>query len=90
MNDSLRLDPQLMTVIMMIAMTSNMDSMLRATIGPNLEKRLGRPLTEWDWEVYWQEKANKEQCIAWNNLMSQWQRWFNDRETIRCFVWEEG
>jgi len=58
-------------------------------ICPGLEKRLGRPLTDWDWQVYREEKAVKQQCMAWFNTFATCYRQLLDREKIHGFVWEE-
>ena len=88
----------LMVLIMMSAMPAIRDNITRAIVGPFLEKRLGRPLTEWDWWVYRQEEAAKKQTqelaamqhrarASWNKLMAQLQQMATDRQKIHDFVW---
>ena len=62
--------------------------LVKAIIGPEMEKRLGRRLTELDWQVYRQEKADRERRAAWSSFMTRWQRRLIDRQIIRDFVWE--
>ncbi len=64
------------------------DGMVRALIGPDLEKKVGRPLTEWHWNVYWQEAMAKSFCSAWLNELDRICRQVADREIIRQFVWK--
>lgn len=77
-----------MGVLMTLSMISAMEGMGREFIRPELEKRLGHPLTEYDWQVYFQESANKEQQAPWRNLVTQFQQQIVDQEVIRAFVWE--
>ena len=87
-----------MALIMMSAMPAIVDSITRVIIGPGLEKRLGRPLSGWHWQVYWEEERAKRQardmaamqdqaCASWNNLMTQLQQMATDRQKIHDFVW---
>jgi hypothetical protein len=68
-------------------------NMNMSIIGPKLERKLGRPLTDWDWRYYWQEVEAKERrkayCDLLNLLTSQWQRQVVDRQIIRDFVEEQ-
>ncbi len=77
------------TSIAVMTVFNDVDRMPRAFIGPKLEKSLGRQLTEWDWRVYWQEKANRDRYTAWNNFLIQRQQQFVDRQIIYDFVWKE-
>ena len=87
-----------METAMLLAMASNMDSLLRVFIEPELEKELGHLVTEYDWQVYQQEEEKKRRALAmaalqeearalWNNLVAQFQLMAADREKIRNFVW---
>lgn len=79
----------LMPAFAMVAMMCNIDSIARAVIALQLEKRLGRPLTDWDWEVYWLEHANKGRYRAKNPDIDQWLQQLIDWKTIHDFVWEQ-
>lgn len=85
-----------MTVLMMVTMLSSME---RELVGSELAKKLGRPLTEWDWQVYYQEKASKEQQtslsnkwqpISWEGILAPLRQMIKDFETIHNFVWGAG
>ena len=80
----------LTTAIAVMNVFNDVDRMLRAFIGPKLEKKLGRPLTEWDWQVYWQEKANRDRYTVWNNFLIQRQQQLVDHQIISDFVWNEN
>lgn len=67
-------------------------------VGFLLEKRLGRPLTVWDWQVYYEEMENRRQWVTWwaariNNLIqlcdqiAQIDRRITDRETMLRLSW---
>ena len=89
MSDWFKYYSNLMAVVVMMAMASHIDSMARAIIGPKLERRLGRPLTEWDWQYYWQEVTARARVEARNRYWNALQQHFADREIIRDFAWEE-
>jgi len=80
---------ELMPLALTVVMFAAVDNVTRMMTGPKLEKKLGRPLTEWDWQIYWEEEANKQECLAWAYTFIQLYRGFLARETIRRFVWEE-
>jgi hypothetical protein len=79
----------LMPLAAAAGMLAATDTMTRAVVGPELEKRLGRPLTDGDWQIYWKEVAAKQQCMAWANSFIQCFHQIVDCEKIRRFVWEE-
>ncbi|QYY58431.1 hypothetical protein [Dehalococcoides mccartyi] len=79
----------LITSVAVMAVFNDVARMLKAFIGPKLEKRLGRPPTERDWQVYWQEKANRDRYTAWNDSLIKWQQQRVDQQIIRDFVWNE-
>jgi len=79
----------LIVSIAVMTVFNDIDRMLRAFIGPKLEKSLGRQLTEWDWQIYWQEKANRDRHIAWSNSLIQKRQQFVDRKIIYDFVWNQ-
>ncbi len=79
----------LITSIAVMAVFNDVERMLRAFIGRKLEKSLGRQLTEWDWQVYWQERANRDRYEAWNSSQMMKQRQLADRWIIHNFVWND-
>jgi len=70
-------------IAVMMMTVPMIDSMAKAFVAPELEKRLGRPLTQEQWNFYWKEKAKKQH---WHQYHCQ----AVDREIIRRFVWEEN
>lgn len=78
----------LITSLGIMAVFNDVDRMLKAFIGPELEKKLGRPLTEWDWQIYRQEEAGRDQFNRWNDSLIQYQQRLVDRRIIHDFVWE--
>lgn len=80
---------KLMPLVVTAGVVATMDGITRMMVGPKLEKKLGRPLTEWDWQAYWEEEVNKQNFLAWVNAFIQRYRQLLDRQRIREFVWEE-
>lgn len=61
----------------------------RARVGPELEKRLGRPPTEEEWRFYWQEVQARQRAQGLRTSYKGLSR-NEGREAIRRFVWGEG
>jgi len=66
-----------------------MSDMLRGILAPKIEKRLGRKLTDWEWEYYLQESYRKAETDFWQQTVRQWQQRSIDRQIIHDFVWED-
>jgi len=64
-----------------------LNSMIRPIIAPELEKRLGRKLTDWEWEYYLQESYRKANLDSQQTAMQKCRQWLIDRQIIRDFVW---
>jgi hypothetical protein len=80
---------KLMPLVVTVGVVAAMDGVTRMMVGPKLEKKLGRLLNDWDWRAYWEEKINKQRCLAWVSAFIQCYRQLLDRQRIREFVWEE-
>lgn len=65
-----------------------LNSMIRPLIAPELEKRLGRKLTDWEWEFYLQESYRKFEVDSQKKAMQKCRQWLVDRKIIHDFVWE--
>ncbi|GMW04653.1 MAG: hypothetical protein AMXMBFR85_06360 [Dehalococcoides mccartyi] len=65
-----------------------LNSMVRPLIEPELEKRLGRKLTDWEWEYYLQESYRKFEVDSQNKAIQKFRQCLNDRQIIRDFVWK--
>lgn len=63
--------------------------MLRGIIAPELEKRLGRTLTDWEWGYYLQESHRKAEAESRQQIFSQWRKRLVDMKIIHDFVWGE-
>lgn len=79
----------LMPAFTRIAMMCHIDGIVRAIIERQLEKRLGRPLTNWDRGVYKLEHANRERYTDTNEGIDQWLQHLIDWKTIHNFVWDK-
>ena len=61
--------------------------MLKKVLAFEIEEQLGRKLTDWDWQVYWEEMSKKAEFEAEQKMHMEWQARFNDRKIIHDFVW---
>ena len=77
-----------MNTVFLLAMLPVADGMVRALIGPELEKRGLKPLKDWHWQVFRQETEAKANFIAWRDEFERMCRVAARREIIRRFVWE--
>ena len=66
-----------------------LNSMIRPIVAPELEKRLGRKLTDWEWEYYLQESYRKAKSESQLQIIRQWRRRLTDMQIIHDFVWGE-
>lgn len=81
---------KLMPLAVTTAVLAAMDGMTRPLVRARLEKKLGRPLTEWDWRVYREEQAIMQMCLAWVRTLMDYCWQLMERQKIREFVWEDG
>ena len=63
--------------------------MLRALLSFEMEERLGRKLTNWEWQYFLQERNRKSEAESWQEVISQWQQQLADRQIIHDFAWRE-
>ena len=66
-----------------------LNSMLRGILAPELEKRLRRKLTDWEWDFYLQESYRRAEIESRQQIVGQWLQWLVDRQIIHDFVWNE-
>ena len=64
-----------------------LNSMIRPIIAPELEKRLGRKMTDWEWKYYLQESYWKAKAESRQQVVKQWRQCLVDRQIIHDFVW---
>jgi hypothetical protein len=77
-----------MNAVFLMAMLPVADGMVRALIGPELERRGLKPLQDWHWQVFRQETEAKAGFMAWRDRFDRLCREAAEREIIRRFVWE--
>jgi hypothetical protein len=66
-----------------------LSEMVRTMFAYDIEERLGRKLTDWEWQYYLQESNRKGELEARQRLISQWRQQLADRQVIHDFVWGE-
>ena len=64
-----------------------LNSMIRPMIAPEIEKRLGRKMTDWEWGYYLEESYRKYRVASLQEIVGQLQQWLADMQTIRDFAW---
>src|SRR4030042_6388237 len=62
--------------------------MLRPILTPELEKKLGRKLMDWDWQYYLHEFFRKAVTYFQQEIIRQWLQRLADMQIIHNFVWE--
>ena len=77
--DSFKAAMKLLPVLVFIGMSD----MLRPILAPELEKKLGRKLTDLEWQFYLRESYRKA-------ILRQWIQGLVDMKIIHDFVWKEG
>jgi hypothetical protein len=77
-----------MNAVFLMAMLPVADGMVRALIGPELEKRGLKPLKDWHWQAFRQETEGKACFMVWREKMDRLCREAAEREIIRRFVWK--
>ncbi|WP_103908426.1 hypothetical protein [Dehalococcoides mccartyi] len=65
-----------------------LNSMIRPLIAPELEQRLGRKLTDWEWEYYLQESYRKAKMDSQQKAIQECRQCLIDRQIILDFVWK--
>ena len=66
-----------------------MSDMLRALLAFDVEERLGRKLTDWEWQYFLQERKQKSEADSRQRIVSQWRQSLADKQIIHDFVWKE-
>jgi len=64
-----------------------MSDMLRALLAFDVEERLGRKLTDWEWQYFLQERKRKSEADSRQLIVSQWRQSLADKQIIHDFVW---
>jgi len=63
-----------------------MSDMLRALLTFEIEERLGRKLTDWEWQYFLRERNQKSEIDSRQRIVSHWRQSLTDRQTIHNFV----
>ncbi len=82
-----KLADQMNAVFLMVTLPM-VDGMIRALVGPELEKRGLTPLKDWHWQVFRQETEAKASFTTWHDEFDRMCREAVERAIIRRFVWE--
>ena len=77
-----------MNAVFGVAMLAVADGVIRALVGPELEKKGLSPLKDWHWQAFRQETMAKSYCMVWIEEFEKMCREAVEREIIRRFVWE--
>ena len=67
-----------------------LSSMVRGIVEPELEKRLGRKLTDWDCQAYLRELDKKVEFESKQEIHKARQARMNDLKIIHDFVWNNN
>jgi hypothetical protein len=65
-----------------------LSEMVRTILTYDIEKRLGRKLTDWEWQYFLQESNRKFEADSRQEVTRQLQQQVIDRKTIYDFVWK--
>jgi len=66
-----------------------LSDMVRTILAPDVEERLGRKLTDWEWRYFLQERKRKSEAESRKWVTDQWRQSLTDRQIIHDFVWGE-
>ncbi|AHB13484.1 hypothetical protein [Dehalococcoides mccartyi] len=83
LNDSLKVGIDLIPCIALLGLTS----MIRPMIAPEIEKRLGRKMTDWEWGYYLEESYRKFKADSLQDIVGQWLQRLAVMQIIHDFVW---
>lgn len=67
-----------------------LSSMVRGIVEPELEKRLGRKLTDWEWGYYLKENHRKAEVESRQEIAGRWRQRLADMQIIHDFVWNNN
>jgi len=82
--DSFKESINLISVLVFIGL----GEMVRTLSAYDIEKKLGRKLTDWEWQYFLQESNRKAELESRQRIIGQWQQQMADRQVIHDFVWE--
>lgn len=77
-----------MTLLGIMLIFSTFGDIFEAFVKPNIERRLGRKLTDWDRQAYLKELNKRAEFEAREAKRRERQAIINDLKTIHDYVWE--
>ncbi|MEQ4489904.1 MAG: hypothetical protein AAC990_06050 [Dehalococcoides mccartyi] len=83
LNDSLKVGIDLIPCIALLGLTS----MIRPMIAPEIEERLGRKMTDWEWGYYLEESYRKFKLDSLQDIVGQWLQRLAVMQIIHDFAW---
>ncbi|MBI2287956.1 MAG: hypothetical protein HYU83_03070 [Chloroflexi bacterium] len=86
LENSLKAAMNLLPAVVFIGLSD----MIRGIIEPEVEKRLGRRLTDWEWRYYIIESYRKREEEHRQQIARQWYQQLVDRKIIHDFVWNNN
>jgi hypothetical protein len=69
---------------------SYFNGIFKVAVGPELEKRLGRKVTDQDWQVCLEEVCKKAEFDTQQKMLAAQQARINDQKIIHNFVWRDN
>ena len=84
LEESFKTSIDLIQVIVLLGL----NPMIRPIIAPELEKKLGRELVDWEWEYYLRESYRKAKVDYQHEIFRQLQQRLADMKIIHDFVWK--
>ncbi len=79
-----------MNLLGIMLVFSTFSDIFKAFIKPDLEKKLGRNMTDWDWQAYLREADKKAEFDAQEKVRRERQARMNDLKIIHDFVWNNN
>ena len=86
LEDSFKAAMNLLPAVVFIGLSD----MIRGIVAPEVEKRLRRRLTDWEWRYYIIESYRKREVEHQQQIIRQWYQRLIDRKIIHDFVWQEN
>ena len=86
LEDSFKAAMNLLPAVVFIGLSE----MIRPIVAPEVEKRLGRKLTDSEWRYYVIESYRKKEAERRQQIARQWFQRLADLKVIHDFVWKEG
>ena len=85
LNESFKTGVDFIPCIALLGMTS----MIRPMIAPEIEKRLGRKMADWEWGYYLEEGCRKFKVDSPQDMVGQGLQRLAVMQIIHDFVWED-